>query len=110
VEEGASWGGKEAASGRHGLRACVDHQVLRHEDDEHVLGRAAPRQVVAGLRVGREESLTEQRQDDLGLARAHLGEVEALLRRDYAPQEGLLLGRGYNCVPAVLHSVVASVT
>ena len=50
------------------LGARVGEQVLGHEDDEHVLGRAAPRQVRVHLGVGREEGLAEQRQDHLGLA------------------------------------------
>ena len=79
----------------------VGDQVLRHEDDHDVLGLAAAGEVLVGRGVVRDERLAEQRQDHLGLARADLGEMEALRRRDDVLQEGLLLGCGHDLVLAV---------
>ena len=56
------------------LRLRVNDQVLWHNDDQGVLGLARPPlgQGRVGLGVVREEHLTEEGQDHLGLAATHL--------------------------------------
>ena len=63
--------------------------------------------VAARLSVVGEESLAEQRQDDLCLARAYLGEVKALLRADDPLQECFLLRGRHDLVPAVGEALIA---
>eukprot|EP00966_Prymnesium_polylepis_P294938 6810958-Prymnesium_polylepis.1 len=58
-----TWGPREAVAAD--LIARVAHEVLGHQDDQHVLLLAAAREQRVRLGVVREERLAEQRQDDL---------------------------------------------
>mmetsp|Transcript_42177 Transcript_42177/g.70384 ORF Transcript_42177/g.70384 Transcript_42177/m.70384 type:complete len:256 (-) Transcript_42177:2158-2925(-) len=89
------------------LRLGVVNEVLGDQDDEHVLLLAVPSQARVRLRVVGQEHVAQQREDHLGLAGAHLREVEALLPRDNAVQELFLLLGGDDLVVAVDESLVA---